>query len=506
MKIVLITRRRSIFLLLLLFSSSPLIFLARAPSALAQDEQPIVPDDPSYLSQWSLRRIRADFAWHYERGSPDIIIAVADSGIRWDDPDLAANIWFGPDGKPGYSALNWTKGPDYLGHGTTVARIAASVTNNTRGYAGVCWNCRLMAIQVNYYAEDDEEFYSALASGIRYAVDRGARVVNMSFGDAKTCSALPASILAAFRYALSKGVVLVASAGNNSLDLATSPQSPVDCEVITVGATDADDLKDTFSNFGAKIDVMAPGWLGGIRGTSFSAPHVAGLVGLILSAYPALSAERVRWLLRLTADPIERLHLAKFEGKLGAGRINAIKAVLATRALRAIDDANATIRIATNEERYEGLDRASNLLEQSWKAFQSGDYRAAFKLATDAKAASEKAIVPALLLEAKRLIFQAKQEIDILSSGKLSEEIQSFLNEAREEIARAQALLAKGDWATAKQHAQKALELTTKARAAQAQAERTLAQPNGDALLWLSVAGVAALVAMSVYLVRRRTH
>ncbi len=473
---------------------------------MAQDELPIVPDDPSYLSQWSLKRIRADLAWRYERGSPGIIIAVADSGIRWDDPDLAANMWFGPDGKPGYSALNWTKGPDYLGHGTIVARIAASVTNNTRGYAGVCWNCKLMAIQVNYYAEDDEEFYSALATGIRYAVDHGARVVNMSFGDPKSCNALPASILAAFRYALSKGVVLVASSGNNSLDLATSPQSPADCEeVITVGATDADDLKDTFSNFGSKVEVMAPGWLGGIRGTSFSAPHVSGLVGLMLSAYPALSSERVRWLLRLTSDPIEHLHLAKFEGKLGAGRINAIKAVLATRALRAIDDANVTIRIATNEERYEGLDGAKGLLQQAWKAFQSADYKGAFKLASDAKAVSENTKIPTTLLEVRKLLTQANQEIENLIQSKLTDEAKTFLSEARDEVARAQELLAKGDFAIAKQHAQSALELIAKARSAQAFGQGSPAQPKIDAPLLFVFAGIASVVGICLFLVRRGT-
>lgn len=279
-----------------------------------------VPNDPLFNLQYGLPQIDAPDAWNLTVGQPGSIVAVVDTGVMSNHPDLAGKLLNGYNFVDNNS--NWN---DDNGHGTHVAGIAAAITNNGIGVAGTAPLNRILPVKS--LNADGYGTIETLARGIVYAADQGASVINMSFGSA-AYSSLEEE---ACNYALSKGSVLVAAAGNAGT---TAPQYPAYLNsVLSVAATDENDQKADFSTYGQWVEVAAPGVdilstynNGGYEyesGTSMSAPFVSGLAGLL--AAQGRTNSQIREIVAQTADPIEGT------GTYWAyGRINAAAAVEAS--------------------------------------------------------------------------------------------------------------------------------------------------------------------------------
>jgi subtilisin family serine protease len=304
-----------------------------------------IPNDPLFPQQWGLTKIQAPAAWDVVTGTQTVVIAIVDSGIDLTHPDLAGRLWVNPGEVPGNSqdddnngyvddinGWNFVHGTNNLydgnGHGTQVAGVAAATADNGTGIAGVCWNCRIMPVRV--MADSGVSNYSDIAAGVIYAADKGAKVINLSLGGYAYSNALRDAV----NYAVSQGAVVVGGAGNDNV---ATPFYPAAYEnVIAVAATDPDDHKATFSDYGTWVDLSAPGtvitttFLGGdwgpADGTSLSAPFVSGVAALILSRWTDWTPAMVRNQLLQTADPIDALNPA-YAGLLGAGRVNAAAAM-----------------------------------------------------------------------------------------------------------------------------------------------------------------------------------
>ncbi|MBI2568203.1 MAG: S8 family serine peptidase [Candidatus Schekmanbacteria bacterium] len=291
------------------------------------------PDDPDYTDQWGLHNtgqtggtadadIDAPEAWDLETGDSSVLIAILDTGVDLDHPDLADKIV----PVAGADVVNGDSDPsDDNGHGTHVAGIAAAGSDNAQGGAGVCWGCRIVPIKV--LDASGYGTYSQIASGIQLAADSGARVINLSLGS----TASSETVRLAVQYAQGKDAVVVGAAGNND---STSPFYPADFEgVLAVAATDADDARWGFSNRGDWVDVAAPGhqiWstlfdntYASWSGTSMAAPFVSGVAGLLLSENPGWSQGLVVEQIRRTADALA-------DATLGKGRVNARQALATT--------------------------------------------------------------------------------------------------------------------------------------------------------------------------------
>jgi len=286
-----------------------------------------VPNDSYVVSgnEWHLQKIQAPQAWDYTAGTPGSIIAILDSGINSAHPDLIGRIL------PGYDFVSNDSDPaDDFGHGTAVAGTAVAAGNNALGVAGVAFGCVVLPVKVvdsSGYAS-----YSCVAQGIKYAVDRGARVINLSIAGDTSSSTLQAAI----DYAWSNNVVVVAAAGNNANSM---PQYPAACaHVVAVSATEPDDSLAAFSSYGSFIALSAPGdniWTtqrdlsnpyGAWRGTSFASPIVAGTAALIAAANPTLSNTQIVSILETGADD---LGVFGYDTSFGFGRINAFRAMTA---------------------------------------------------------------------------------------------------------------------------------------------------------------------------------
>ena len=270
-----------------------------------------VPNDMLWSTQWGSRLVGAPRAWDSTRGAAGIVIAVVDTGVDALHPDLLGATVAGRD------LVDDDVDPaDDEGHGTGVAGVIAARTNNLMGLAGVCWACSLMPVKVldsNGWGKT-----STIAAGIVWAVDHGARVVNMSFGGPGTTSALDAAV----SYAARKDAVLVAAAGNSGVDTPFFPAAYA--EVIGVAATDEADFLYSWSNHGDSVRVAAPGcntatWLGGgyveFCGTSSAAPVVAAIAGLALSLNPTASKSGVEQAIAASTTPVS--------GGARFGRVNA---------------------------------------------------------------------------------------------------------------------------------------------------------------------------------------
>jgi subtilisin family serine protease len=251
------------------------------------------------------------------RGSPQVVIAVLDTGAAPDHPDLRGRL------VAGFDFVNGDSDPsDDEGHGTASAGVIGANTDNGEGQAGLCWTCSLMPIKV-LDAEGGGDS-SSLAAGIVWAVDHGARVISMSLGGEGTTQTLADAV----RYAARKGVVLVAAAGNEGTSNQMYPAAYP--ETLSVAGTTQSDALYSWSNFGSWVQLAAPGcntapFIDGryvnFCGTSSATPLVAGLVGLALSARPGATKADVEQALRSTATPLP--------GAVQYGRVNASAALAA---------------------------------------------------------------------------------------------------------------------------------------------------------------------------------
>ena len=197
---------------------------------------------------------------------------------------------------------------DDNGHGTHIAGTIGAVINNGVGVSGINWNIKLMAVKV--MRADGRGNTSVITTGVRYAVDNGAKIINLSLGGASPCGI---QWQGAVDYANSKGTVVVVSAGNDSRD--SAGYSPASCNgVITVASTTSSDSRSSFSNFGSSVEIAAPGSsilstlpgnrYGSKSGTSMASPHIVGVAALLLATIPGITPGQVRDCLVQNADPI----------------------------------------------------------------------------------------------------------------------------------------------------------------------------------------------------------
>jgi subtilisin family serine protease len=284
-----------------------------------------LPNDPLVVSNsaWHLPRIQADLAWNTTAGATNTVVAVLDSGVNAAHPDLAGQVL------PGYDFVNVDADPaDDLGHGTAVSGAIAAAGNNGRGAAGVAFGCRLLPVKV--MNASGFATYSCIAEGIEYAVDRGARVINISIVGTEPSGTLQDAINDAW----SNNVVIVAAAGNTADD---TLQYPAACaHVVGVSATEPDDTLAAFSSYGSDVSLAAPGdniWTtqnqsdhpyGEWRGTSLASPIVAGAAALVAAENPSLSNTQIVSLLEQNADD---LGAVGGDPLFGCGRVNAYRAV-----------------------------------------------------------------------------------------------------------------------------------------------------------------------------------
>jgi subtilisin family serine protease len=306
------------------------------------------PNDPSLTTQWNLTKINAKGAWDRFSTGSNTVIAIVDDAIQITHPDLAPNIWVNPgeiagngidddsngyvDDVNGWDFANNDNNPNppstSYNHGTHVAGIASAASDNATGVASIGFSAKLMCLRTaNAPTSIAYGFY-----GIIYAADNGADVINLSWGG--TSSSI--TVQRIINYALSKGCIIVAAAGNSNLEGALYPAAYPG--VISVAATDENDYKASFSHYGSGITISAPGsnilsttvngGYGTSSGTSMASPMVAGLVALIHSYNPNIKDADLVNYLKTTATNIDALN-PTYAGKLGAGRINAEAAMQA---------------------------------------------------------------------------------------------------------------------------------------------------------------------------------
>ncbi len=304
----------------------------------------LIPNDPYYASYQAsyLNRMELSTAWDLTTGRPEIVLAVLDTGVDMNHSDLRDAIWANPGEEPGNGvdddgngfiddvngwdfAGNDNVPDDDYGHGTHVAGIAAARINNGVGIAGVAGQVTIMPVDV---FGGGIGTYEDLIRAIIYAADNGAHVINMSLG----ASSYSRGEEMAVNYAVERGVVVVAAAGNTGRESYHYPAAHPN--VIAVAATTADDYLASFSTRGEFVDVAAPGYriystlrnngYGTMSGTSMASPHVAGLAALILSRNPGLTPAEVRQLIESTATDLGPTGRDIY---FGHGRINAALAL-----------------------------------------------------------------------------------------------------------------------------------------------------------------------------------
>ena len=300
------------------------------------------PDDTKFSSeQWGLHTIRANESWNITKGSSSVVIAIIDTGVDWDHPDLASNIWNNTDEDcdggndldsngydddcRGYDFVNVTapcaggedctnedNNPmDFHGHGTHVSGIAAAVTNNSAGISGVCWNCKIMPVRAGFRGSDNKGWLanSDISQAIYYAADNNASIISMSFGGPDS-----STIEGAIDYASGKNITLIAAAGNSATSSQTNAYPAAYDNVIAVAGTASGDWIYSNSNYGTWVDVAAPGasvystyYNDGYTtasGTSMACPHVAGAAGLLLSYNSSLNQTQIKDILSQTGKDV----------------------------------------------------------------------------------------------------------------------------------------------------------------------------------------------------------
>ncbi|MHA0855813.1 S8 family peptidase [Paenibacillus sp. CMAA1364] len=268
-------------------------------SQLTNPTPPIIPNDLLFSKyQWNLPAIETNKAWELSKGSEDVIVAVIDTGVDLNHPDLKGNLI------QGYNVIDPSKPPtDDVGHGTHVCGIIGAVVNNNEGVAGISWYNKVMPIKVLDSSGAGTTY--SVAEGIIWAADHGAKVINMSLGNYAKSNFLHDAI----KYAYDRDVVIIAATGNDNTERPGYPAAYP--EVFSVSATDSELKRASFSNYGDYVDVVAPGasiastylknQYASLSGTSMASPHVAALAGLIRSRNPNLNNVEVMDLMRGSA-------------------------------------------------------------------------------------------------------------------------------------------------------------------------------------------------------------
>lgn len=319
-----------------------------------------IPSDPQFSNQWHYHNtgqaggtpgsdIKLPLAWEIEKGSPDVIVAILDTGIQLNHPDLQAHIWE----ETGFNFVNNSPNITAGDHGTHVAGTVSAVNNNDIGVSGIAGGSgladgvRLMACQV-FSGSSSGGFHIAPV----YAADNGAAISQNSWGYT-TPNSYEQVVLDAIDYfnthgggeAMLNGITIFASGNSNS----SSAYYPgYYSGAFSVSATNNNDIRASYSNYGNWVDISAPGGqtspntAGGVlstttnngysyyQGTSMACPHVSGVVALMISkAYGEMSSDDVKNILISTTDNIDHLN-PNFTGQLGTGRLNALNALMAT--------------------------------------------------------------------------------------------------------------------------------------------------------------------------------
>lgn len=293
------------------------------------------PNDPLFAQQWSMDKVHACDAWQVTMGDPNLIVAVVDTGVDYNHPDLKGKVIKGLN-NTGEGAKD--DPIDGFGHGTHVAGIIAASANNGEGVAGMAPNVRILAEKVLSSRGGGNLFN--IAAGVRHAVNAGAKIVNESLGGPAAQDPISAGIGA---WATKKGVLLVAAAGNSN-DAVGTPARYADY-YMAVAAADEQDAKAKFSCFGPELSVSSPGTnilnttptyhvplndhgyaqnYAALNGTSMATPLVAGLAALVWSAHPTWTWKQVRARIESTAVDLGK------PGKddlFGFGRVDAAAAV-----------------------------------------------------------------------------------------------------------------------------------------------------------------------------------
>lgn len=292
----------------------------------------VVPNDPSYGSQWGLPKIEAPGAWNISTGSDTVIIAILDSGVDLNHPDLSGKL------VAGYDFIDDDSIPqDLKGHGTHVAGISAANSNNGVGGAGVAWGARIMPVRV--LDASGSGTVSTVVNGINWAYTHGAKILNLSLGGTTNSPTMETAVNNAY----AAGSLVIAAAGNcgdsnysfngcTSMNQTSYPAGYAN--TFAVAATTSSDTRSSFSTQASYVDIAAPGssiystyyndTYTSKDGTSQAAPFVSGLAALIWSVKPGYTQAQVRQVIEATAVD---LGTAGTDIAFGAGRINALAAL-----------------------------------------------------------------------------------------------------------------------------------------------------------------------------------
>ncbi|HEY9842088.1 MAG TPA: S8 family serine peptidase [Candidatus Obscuribacterales bacterium] len=310
--------------------------------SLTQDMRPAprmaAPNDELFPKEWHMQRVRALEAWSQVQGqgNKDLIVAVVDTGVDYNHPDLVGNVIKGKDftgeDPAGLDPI------DSFGHGTHVAGIIAAHANNQIGVAGVAPNVKILAVKVLSAKGGGSLF--AIAGGIKFSVDAGAKIVNLSLGGPAVTDLISTSI---GWWATRKGALLMAAAGNSANEVGTPAR--IDDYYMAVGATDDADKLAKFSCFGKELSVTSPGtviWAttptyhvplndygyamnyAPLQGTSMATPLAAGVAALVWSKHPEWTAKQVRAQMEKTSVD---LGAPGKDNTFGHGRIDALAAL-----------------------------------------------------------------------------------------------------------------------------------------------------------------------------------